>query len=133
MPDSQTDADHAADPIDEVLIDALSRGFSHERAGALIDRSARTVARRLRDPAFAASVTQRRHEHASQIRSRHDELASQALEVLQDCLQSEDDRVRLAAARAALQQHRTNRHDLDITERLDELEGLALLDRPKFG
>ena len=113
------------DANDLTLIDALGRGQSHTRAGKLIGRSSKTVQRRLKDEQFADAVEQRRAEISHEIRRQLEKAASRAIEVIDNCMYSEAEHIRLSAARLALQQQNYS-STLDVAERLDELEQLAL-------
>ena len=123
-----TDTTHPEhfEPTELVLIDALGRGLSHERAGKLIGRSSKTVQRNLKNPDFAAAVEQRRAQISDDMRARLDTVANRALEVVENCMDAESEYVRLAAARLALQRHLTYINALDVAERLNELERLAI-------
>ena len=113
------------DASDLTLIDALGRGQSHTRAGKLIGRSSKTVQRRLKDEQFADAVEQRRAEISQETRSQLEKAASRAIEVIDNCMYSEAEHIRLSAARLALQQQNYS-NTLDVAERLDELEQLAI-------
>ena len=69
------DRDHSDDPtvrteLDELLIELLGEGLTHQRVADTAEISAKTVQRRLRDPGFAAAVSRRRRERVAQISGR---------------------------------------------------------------
>jgi hypothetical protein len=57
---------------DRLLVNALARGLSQAKAGSLIGRSAKTVQRRMADPAFRAEVSRARNDRFESLSARLD-------------------------------------------------------------
>lgn len=108
---------------DEVLIEALAAGVSFSDAGAVGNVTARTVSRRMADPAFAGRVSRRRGERVAQVTGALISLSSDALVVLGDCMAEGRPAERLRAAQLTLTLMARLRHDVEIEERLARLEG----------
>lgn len=107
---------------DEVLLDALAAGLSYESAGALGGVSARTVRRRVSDVGFAAEVARRRSARVELITGRLTGLCERALQVLENCLDSDRPGDQLRAAEMVLTMTRRFRADSDVHARLAALE-----------
>lgn len=114
------------DAADELLIEALANGATYAEAGDLADVSARTVRRRMADPAFAAEVAKRRTERLSMVSGRLSLLAQHALDVLEQKLGSAHPGEALRAADMVLSLDRRYREQVDFAARLLAVEeGLA--------
>ena len=107
---------------DEVLLEALAAGSSYEAAGELASVSARTVRRRMAEPAFAAEVARRRADRIAAVTGRLAGLCEQALAVLENCLGSERPGDQLRAAELVLTMTRRFRSDVDVDARLAAVE-----------
>jgi hypothetical protein len=111
---------------DEVVVEALANGASYTEAGDLGQMSARTVRRRMSDPAFAAEVARRRGERLGVVSGRLSRLAERALDVLEGALGSERASEALRAADMVLSLDRRYREQVDFAARLLAVEdGLA--------
>ncbi len=108
--------------FDDVFVDALAVGRSHAYAGALVNRSAKTVQRRMADPLFAARVLDRRHELMADATGQLTGLASRAVETIADAMGSERVPDRLRAAQLALLLALKFRADTEYETRLREIE-----------
>lgn len=122
MLSSTEPSQHELSAEDLIVIEALARGHSHQHAGELINRSYKTIARRFDDKVFSDAVEQRKREIAGHLRTRFDGIADEAMDVIQAALRSEDERVRFNAAKFALQKRLDFHQQLDVDERLDEIE-----------
>jgi hypothetical protein len=109
---------------DAELVLALACGASHENAAQKAGVSRRTVYRRLSDPAFRAQVTELRAEMLRRMAGMFTAAgmaAVKTLTTLQDSATSES--VRLGAARAVIDLGCKIRENVEVTERLEALEG----------
>jgi hypothetical protein len=88
--------------IDEQLLLALATGADLETAARHAGCSVRTVKRRLADPHFRSRVESRRDEMVSGAIGVLSAIGILAGEVLSGLLKSQNEKVRLGAARAAL-------------------------------
>lgn len=107
---------------------ALAAGLSHEQAGDLEGVSSRTVARRLRDPAFAQRVMELRGARVAQVTGRLGELAGSAVDALGECLDGDDESLKLRATQQVLTLLLRFSHDVDLDARVASIE--ARLDDP---
>lgn len=110
---------------DEVIITALSFGGSYADAAVQAGTSARTVRRRMADPAFALAVSRRRAERSSEITGQLLHASIDAVRVLRECLDSESDAVRVRASRTLIELGGRMRLVNELEERLARLEGNA--------
>jgi len=112
---------------DLALVGFLAQGLSHERAGAALGVSSKTVQRRCRVPAFAAAVAEARRARVNELTGALVTASSRAVEVLTATLDGNDPRAAVAAARAILDHaHRFQRSQAEeaMEDRLDQLEAL---------
>ena len=119
---------------DELIADLLGLGWTHQRVADTVSVSAKTVQRRLGDPAFSRVVSQRRRERFSQLSSQLLTAGDGAMDVLTEALHAEDPKVSLHAAGLilshghryvrALDEHETDTR-LDAIERRLEEEAVA--------
>lgn len=109
---------------DEVLLEALADGLSYSAAAALSPAplSARTVRRRMGDPRFAAAVQQRRAQRMGEITGSLARLASRAVAALEECLEADRPSDQIRAAQVVLGQLHRFRDQVDLEERLRQLE-----------
>lgn len=113
---------------DLALVGLLAQGLTHERAGAALGVSSKTVQRRCRVPAFATAVADARRARVNELTGALVTASSRAVEVLTKTLDGDDPRSAVTAARVILDHgfrfQRSQAEDA-IEERLDQLEALA--------
>lgn len=107
---------------DAALVASLATGATVQAAAKAAGVGARTVHRRLDDPAFRQRVAHARDELVAQAVGRLSEATSSAVTALLDLLDSEMDFARLGAARAILELAAKYREAADLTERIRALE-----------
>ncbi len=117
-----TEADRRRTHQDEVIVAALASGRSYEDAGAAAEVSARTVRRRMAEPAFATAVSARRGERVAAVTGQLVAAGGDAIAVITDCLGSERDSVRLRAAHLLLSLGVQLRGATELEQRITELE-----------
>ncbi len=116
---------------DAALVAALVGGATLDEAADAANVSRRTVARRLKDPAFRGELEPLRREALARAADRLAGLATAALETLDELLGAHHPpTIRLGAARAVL--HEASRfHDAaELAKRIEAIEQ-ALRKRPK--
>lgn len=118
--------DEQRSPDDELVLELLSAGFTHVQVAARCNISTKTIQRRLRDPSIAADLTERRRQRVASIARRLVHLADHAVDALSDALASENEHVRLQAARAVLdlgrRHHREELVESELDGRVTEIE-----------
>lgn len=87
---------------DEVLVDLLMLGWTHEQVADHLQISVRTVGRRRREPAVARMIRQRRADLVSETAGHFAGMARDATMVLAEQLKSDQPGVQLAASKAVL-------------------------------
>lgn len=99
-------ADQADEARDEVLVEALASRLTYAEAGKKVQVTARTVSRRMEDPAFASRVASRKKELASEAIEQIRRVSQARVEgvlrshqVLVELLSSDNPKIQLAAAR----------------------------------
>jgi hypothetical protein len=107
---------------DELLLAALAGGAPVEEAARRAGLSTRTAYRRLADPLFARRLAAARDELISSALGELVESASEAVATLRALLSAPDERVRLGAAKATLDQLLRLRETLALSQRLALLE-----------
>ena len=108
---------------DAKLIELLGRGTTQAEAGRLTGMSARTVSRRLDDPAFSGQVERFRAGLLEAATGRLADLADAALDSLKSLLSSTTTpSVRLKAATCVLESLLRYREVLNLEERIVALE-----------
>jgi hypothetical protein len=107
---------------DEILIEALADGASYSAAAALAPVSTRTVRRRMASPEFAAAVQQRRAQRMGEVTGLLGRLAHRAVATLEECLEADRPSDQIRAAQVVLGQLHRFRDQVDLEERLRELE-----------
>ncbi len=101
----QNEALEELTPKQNLALDGLLSGDRFEAAAGKAGVNRNTVARWLKeDPVFIARFRNRRSEIESSLDNEIRELAGEALQVLREELESNEPRVRLAAAREILRQ-----------------------------
>lgn len=113
---------------DLALVALLAQGLTHERAGAALGVSSKTIQRRRRVPAFAAAVADARRARVNELTGALVTASSRAVEVLTETLDGDDPRSAVAAARVILDHgYRFQRLQAEeaIEERLGQLEALT--------
>lgn len=118
---------------DEVLVEALAEGLSYVAAGQLARVSARTVRRRMSDGGLGALVAERRSQRAGQVTGVLVGLAGRAVATLGDCLAAERPADRIRAAQVVLSELHRFRDQVDLEERLCQLEAAADDERVQDG
>ena len=137
-PGTETDDDDGAlSDRDVVMAQALGAGHSQTSAAELVGLSAKTVKRRLDDPAFAAAVVSARRSFLDQILGKLSQAGVEATDTLVELLNSGRPADRLRAAEAVLSHAARYSRQLaeqDIATRLDRLEAVLLeKDKPAAG
>src|SRR5438105_7514284 len=107
---------------DELLLGVLAAGGSVEQAAESAGVSLRTAYRRLADPVFARRLAQARDELISSALGELIDCASEAVATLRALLSAGDERVRLGAGKAILDQLLRLRETLTLSQRLAVLE-----------
>ena len=111
---------------DDILITALAHGRTHTEAGNVINRSAKTVQRRMADPEFAKRVSSARAQKLDEISGQLTDMAATAISVVREAMAPEQPtRDRLAAAKLTFSQLHEFRSRGDVEDRLREVEALA--------
>lgn len=88
-PEEMLEAQHRRTAGNEVLLAALAAGRPYSEAGALAGVAARTVRRRMAEPAFVAELARRRAMRVSDITGRLLGSSERALGVLEECLDAD--------------------------------------------
>ena len=121
-----TDDSELLDPRDELMIALLAVGYTHSRVAQECGVSTKTIQRRLQDSEFERLVSARRRERVAATTGRLVALTEDAIGVLQTSFSSEDERLRLQAARLLLEfSHRYHREVViqwELSARMDQLE-----------
>lgn len=111
---------------DEIVMAALVAGHTYvQTAGLVGGMSERTIRRRMADPMFAGEVSRRRGERAAALAGQLVSTGAEAVDVLRDCLDSDNDGVRLRAAQLVLGLGNQFRHATELEARLAALESAA--------
>src|SRR5690242_13012577 len=105
-----------------MLLAALAAGTPVDEAAVAAGVSRRTAYRRLADPVFAQRLARARDELISNALGELVDCASHAVATLRGLLDAGDERVRLAAAKATLEQLLRLRETLALSQRLATLE-----------
>lgn len=106
---------------DEVIIAALASGMSYEQAGEVAGCSGRTVSRRMDEAGFARRVSKRRGERVVAAAGQLTSLSDEAIDAIRGCLEDEDPRVKLAAAKTLLDLAVKFRNSHDLEVEIDEI------------
>jgi molybdenum-dependent DNA-binding transcriptional regulator ModE len=107
---------------EELLLGALAAGGSVEQAARAAGVSVRTAYRRLACPGFRTRLASARDELISAALGELVGCAAEAVATLRQLLQADDERVRLTAARAILEQLLRLRETITLAQRLASLE-----------
>jgi len=107
---------------EDSLLAALAAGNTVEDAAKAAGLSPRTAYRRLADPQFARRLAQARDELISSALGELVDCASEAVATLRALLGASDERVRLGAGKAILDQLLRLRETLTLSQRLAALE-----------
>jgi len=107
---------------DDLLLAALAAGSPIEEAARTAGTSTRTAYRRLANPTFARRLAHARDEVLTAALGELVDYASDAITTLRSLLNASDDRIRLAAAKATLEQLLRLRETLTLGQRLAALE-----------
>jgi hypothetical protein len=107
---------------DQALIAALAAGSSVEEAAARAGVSRRTAYRRLADPGFQRRLVGARDELVTEALGELVASAGAAVARLRDLLDARDDRIKLGAAKALLDQLLRIRETVTLAERVSALE-----------
>jgi hypothetical protein len=115
----------AGSETDELLIQLLGEGWTHQRVADSAGVSTKTVQRRMNDPEFAAAVSGRRRDRVAQVGGRLISTSDRAVDVLREALDDADPKVSLRAASLVLDHgHRFHQGDeaRELGRRQDDLE-----------
>jgi hypothetical protein len=107
---------------EDVLLAALASGCSVEDAAARAGVSRRTAYRRLADPAFQRRLAGARDELVTEALGELVASAGAAVARLRALLDARDDRIKLGAAKALLEQLLRIRETVTLAERVAALE-----------
>jgi hypothetical protein len=118
---------------DEVFVAGFAVGLTAAAVAGVAGVSERTARRRRNEPSIASQVRARRAEIADDTAGRLAALGSRAVEVLEDCLDAEDARDRLSAAKSLLQIGPKFRAEVEFEDRLRALEAVSSGDRADVG
>lgn len=114
------DLDHQ----DSELIRLLACGVSQSKAAAQLGISTRTIRRRKEDPVFRSRLSEAKRELHAQSWSMMMDLREKAARALDEALDSDDERTRLAAARYVFDMGARIRRDQVSEETLERVEAL---------
>lgn len=117
----QTETVGRREAQDELIITALATGMRYEQAGEVAGCSGRTVARRMEDADFSRRVSKRRGERVVAAAGQLTSLSDEAIEAIRGCLEDEDPRVRLSAAKTLLDLAVKFRNSHDLEVEIDEI------------
>jgi hypothetical protein len=118
-----TEADDRRRVQDDLLIVALARGLSSERAGEVAGVSGRTVRRRMRDPGFGRRVREVRDQWVDRVTGQLIGGASDAVNtIVVECRDGERSADRLRAASLLLGLGLRYRQAAELEARVRELE-----------
>ncbi len=106
---------------DEMLVEALASGLSYADAGVLGGVTARTVARRMADPEFAALVNRRRRDRVTAVSDRLTGLAETAMDTLLEVMVEGAPAQRLKAAETVLSMTLRFRYQHALGQEITEL------------
>jgi len=107
---------------DELLLAAFAAGCAVEEAAKRAGTSSRTAYRRLANPSFARRLAHARDEILSAALGELVDSVSEAITTLRSLLNASDERIRLAASKATLEQVLRLRETLTLGQRLAALE-----------
>ena len=118
---------------DDILVEALAQGMTQKEAGKQAGMAERTVSRRRKEePELAERVSERRAELDAERRHKIRQLGGRALDGTDlaisramELANSEDPQVQLSAVRLLLQAGPRIQQDLDLENRVVELEARA--------
>ena len=115
--------------VDEVLIAALSEGYTHKAAGELGGVSAKFIQRRLKNPEFARALGDRRRQRVNEVVGLLVGASQRAAQVLVELMEGGDPTVQHRAARTVLEltprYHREQVVEDELALRVRVLEDLA--------
>ncbi len=106
-----SNAETKGEARDDRLIILLGEGRSYEAAAAMVGCSAKTIQRRMKEPAFAQAVTDQRRERVGAITGLIVGASERAVAVLSDALDSPEGNERLRAAGMLLEHGRRFHRD----------------------
>ena len=129
------------DPGDDLLAALLAEGWTHRRIASFCGISTKTIQRRMNDEDFAREVSALKRQRLSEVISRIRRITDKAVDVLDEAMDDEDVKVRMRAAKAALdyqeRYHRRAIFEADVDERISNLEtaseGRAEVEEHQFG
>jgi hypothetical protein len=108
--------------IDDAVLLALAAGGSPAAAAQQAHCSERTVRRRLQDPAFRQRVEEARAKLVSDAVGRLSIIGTLAADVLHGLLSSSTERIRLLAARSALELMLRGTETVTLVKQVEELK-----------
>jgi DNA-directed RNA polymerase specialized sigma24 family protein len=110
---------------DDLIIDFLSEGWTHQRTAETLGISTKTIQRRLTHRVFSDEVSRRRRYRIMRLGGQLVVASNRAIDVLADALESDDPKVNLRAASLVLDhgmRHRRAEDEQELARRQDELE-----------
>lgn len=111
---------------DDIIVAGLAQGLSYAETGRLASVSAKTVQRRMADPAFSTKVDAARSAKVNEITGRLTEQSPTATKVFEEAMEpGQPMKYRLAGAGATLRHLRDLRNPADLEQRIQEVEALA--------
>ena len=107
------------------LVAALAGGATIREAARTTGLSERTIARRLKEPAFVAAVRAARADMTERAASMLADAASDAVKTLRNLLRSDKENIQLYAAKAILELGTKVREFEELEARVRALEALS--------
>jgi hypothetical protein len=121
----------AAPEPDDLLALALASGATHAEAATKAGCSAKTVQRRLHDPAFRARVSELRRGMVDAASGRLTGALTEAADALRGLLNADSEAVRLGAARSLIEMASRMHETVLLQGEIEELRALlANRDKP---
>jgi hypothetical protein len=107
---------------DAKIVEALANGINITQAARSAGVSARTVSRRLKDPAFRASVTELQDATLHRVAGKVAGAAENAVTTLNGLLSARNETVRLGAAKAVLELNSNLLENRELKRHVRDLE-----------
>ncbi len=114
------------DPADELLQALLAEGWTHRRIASFCGISTKTIQRRLNVEEFEQEVSLLKRQRLSETISQIMRVTDKAVHVLEEAMDDDDVKVRMHAAKAALdyqeRYHRRAIFEADVEHRITAIE-----------
>lgn len=119
----QTPESESPPDADELIVDALARGHTQDRAASAGGVSRSTVVRRLQDEGFRRRVSEARKAILDSAASSLADSMHSAIDCLKRLMEhGESEQTQLGAAKAIMQTLLPLREQIDLVARIEELE-----------